>query len=52
MKILEHPDVHGSLETSKLSVVELKCITQGRIQMHHLGRRFSKWIWVVVARVK
>jgi len=35
-----------------MSAVESKCITQGRIKMHHLGRRFSKWILVVVARVK
>ena len=35
-----------------LSAVESKCITQGRIKMHHLGRRFSRWISVVVARVK
>ena len=36
----------------QMSAVESKCITQGRIKMHHLGRRFSKWISVVVARVK
>jgi hypothetical protein len=35
-----------------MSAVELKCITQGRIKMHHFGRRFSSWISVMVARVK
>ena len=37
---------------SYVSAVESKCSTQGRIKMHHLGRLFSRWIWVVVARVK
>jgi hypothetical protein len=40
------------MRLAEMSAVESKCITQGRIKMHHLGRRFSKWISVVVARVK
>jgi hypothetical protein len=36
----------------ELSAVESKCITQGRIKMHHVGRRFSRRISVVIARVK
>lgn len=44
--------VFGGKKQVIMSAVESKCITQGRIKMHHLGRRFFRWISVVVARVK
>ena len=49
----QHFDIPQNIDALVLmSAVESKCITQGRIKMHHLGRRFSRWISVVVARVK